>query len=179
MKRCMAFGAVVVAAVAALARPAAYQEVEGRIVLDSAEGHGGAFAWTMKKAGDVNDAAEAISCCGYAAEGWLPAVVPGTVLRSLVHNKVYPAPDYGLNNKKTQKLIPDLNEVGRDFYTYWFRTLFTLPADYKGKTVWLRADGINYRSEIWINSKLAFVTAGMFCQEFINVTDYVLSLIHI
>ena len=67
----------------------------------------------------------------------MPAMVPGTVLNSLVRNKVYPAPDYGLNNKKTQKLIPDLNEAGRDFYTYWFRTEFALPPAYKGKTVWL------------------------------------------
>lgn len=164
----------VLAAVAAFARPAAVQERDGRLVLDSVEGHGGAFTWSMKKAGDVKESGDALSLPGYAAEGWMPAMVPGTVLNSLVRNKVYPEPYYGLNNKKTQKLIPDLNEAGRDFYTYWFRTVFTPPADYKGKTVWLRTDGINYRSEIWLNSKLAFVTAGMFCQEFIDVTDYVL-----
>jgi hypothetical protein len=162
-------------AVAAFARPGAYQEKEGRFVLDSAEGHGGAVTWTMKKAGEVKEPANIVSQAGYTAEGWMPAIVPGTVLNSLVHNKVYPAPDYGLNNKKTQKLIPDLNEVGRDFYTYWFRSEFTLPADYKGKTVWMRTDGINYRSEIWLNGKLAFVTAGMFCQEYINVSDYVVA----
>lgn len=176
MKRCwLGFVVAVLAAATAVARPAAYQEQEGRLVLDSAEGHGGAFAWTMKKAGDVKESGDALSLAGYAAEGWLPAMVPGTVLNSLVRNKVYPAPDYGLNNKKTQKLIPDLNEVGRDFYTYWFRTEFSLPADSKGKTVWMRTDGINYRSEIWLNGKLAFVTAGMFCQEFVNVSDYVVA----
>lgn len=171
--RRVGIGAAVLAAAAAFARPAAYQETENRLVLDSSEGHGGAFNWAMKKAGDVKDCGEAVSRAGYVAEGWLPAMVPGTVLNSLVRNKVYPAPDYGLNNKKTQKLIPDLNEAGRDFYTYWFRTEFALPAEYKGKTVWLRTDGINYRSEIWLNGKLAFVTAGMFCQEYINVSDYV------
>jgi hypothetical protein len=173
MKRGMGFGVVLLASGLALGRPAAYQETEGRLVLDSADGHGGAFNWTMKKAGDVKEPAETVSHAGYATESWMPAMVPGTVLNSLVRNKVYPAPDFGLNNKKTQKLIPDLNEVGRDFYTYWFRTEFALPPAYKGKIVWLRVDGINYRSEIWINSKLAFVTAGMFCQEFVNVSDYV------
>ena len=72
---------------------------------------GSVFNWTMKKAGDVKETAAAISRAGYAAEGWIPATVPGTVLNSLVRNKVYPAPDYGLNNKKTQKLIPDLNKA--------------------------------------------------------------------
>jgi hypothetical protein len=159
--------------VSASARPAAVQEREGRVVLDSVEGHGGAVVWSMKKAGDVKASGDALSRTNYVAEGWMPAMVPGTVLNSLVRNKVYPAPDYGLNNKKTQRLIPDLNDVGRDFYTYWFRTEFTLPTDFKGKTVWMCMDGINYRSEIWLNGKLAFVTAGMFCQEFINVSDYV------
>lgn len=127
----------------------------------------------MKKAGDVKESGDALSRANYVADGWMPAIVPGTVLNSLVHNKVFPAPDYGLNNKKTQKLIPDLNEVGRDFYTYWFRAVFALPPDFNGKTVWMRTDGINYRSEIWLNGKLAFRTAGMFCQEFVDVTDYV------
>jgi len=162
MKRGVCGFVVAAMAVAAFARPEAYQEREGRVVLDSVEGHGGAVAWTMKKAGDVKASGDALSRADYAADGWMPAIVPGTVLNSLVHNKVYPAPDYGLNNKKTLKIIPDLNEAGRDFYTYWFRAAFTLPADFKGKTVWMRTDGINYRSEIWLNGKLAFCTAGMF-----------------
>ena len=174
MKTYVSVCAAVLAAVSVWARPAAFEERAGRVVLDSAEGHGGAYRWSMKKAGEVKESGDALSRAGYAAEGWLPAIVPGTVLGSLVHNKVYPAPDYGLNNKKTQKLIPDLNEAGRDFYTYWFRTEFSLPADYKGKTVWMRADGVNYRSEIWLNGKLAFCTAGMFCQDYVNVSDYVL-----
>lgn len=48
--------------------------------------------------------------------GWLPARVPGTVLTTLLENGLYPAPEFGLNNN----LIPDIHEVGNDFYTYWF-----------------------------------------------------------
>ncbi len=168
------FSVAALAAATVCARPAAYQERENRLVLDSVAQHNGAISWSMKKASDVQACGATLSRTNYVAENWLPAIVPGTVLGSLVYNKVYPAPDYGLNNKKTQKIIPDLNDVGRDFYTYWFRTTVDLPVAYAGKTVWLRADGINYRSEIWINGKLAFCTAGMFCQEFIDVTDYVL-----
>ncbi len=173
IKRWMGVCVAVLATAAAFARPAAYQEREGRVVLDSVEGHGGKVSWSMKKAGDVKEAGEALSKPEYKAEGWMPAMVPGTVLNSLVRNKAFPAPDYGLNNKKTLKIIPDLNDAGRDFYTYWFRAAFDLPADFSGKTVWMRTDGINYRSEIWINGSLAFCTAGMFCQEVVNVTDYV------
>ena len=31
--------------------------------------------------------------------GWLPARVPGTVLTTLLENGLYPAPEFGLNNK--------------------------------------------------------------------------------
>ncbi len=103
MKCCMGVCAAVLGTVTVFARPAAYEAREGRVVLDSVEGHGGAVAWSMKKASDVKASGEDVSKPDYAADGWMPAVVPGTVLNSLVHNSVYPAPDYGLNNQKTQK----------------------------------------------------------------------------
>ena len=105
---------------------------------------------------------------------WLPAIVPGTVLNSLVFNGVYPEPYYGLNNKLSSNLIPDLHRAGRDFYTYWFRTEFDLnKAEHEGKRTWLQLDGINYRAEIWLNGVLVGNIAGMFKKEVIDVTDYI------
>lgn len=154
------------------AQSADYYINPSHIYLDSRDGHEGGFVWVMKKAGDVGEASEALSKAGYGTAGWLPAVVPGTVLNSLVYNKVYPEPYYGLNNKLTSKLIPDIADVGRDFYTYWFRTEFDLPADYKDKTVWMQVDGINYRAEVWLNGNLVSTVNGMFKQDFINITEY-------
>jgi len=96
---------------------------------------------------------------------WMPAVVPGTVLNTLVRNGIVPDPYYGLNNKRELGLIPDVADAGRDFYTATFRCDVDLPADYAGKTVWMRPEGINYRSEIWLNGRLAAVTAGMFARN--------------
>ena len=104
---------------------------------------------------------------------WMPAVVPGTVLDTLVKNGVVPDPYYGLNNKRELGLIPDLAEGGREFYTARFRCGVDLPADYAGKTVWMRPEGINYRAEIWLNGRLAAVTAGMFARNPVNVTKFV------
>ncbi len=143
-----------------------------RITLDSKETHGGSSVWQMKKAGDVNVPAETLSAPGYSESGWMPAIVPGTVLNSLVYNKVYPEPYYGLNNKLTTNLIPDLSVAGRDFYTYWFRTEFDVPASYKGKVVWLQVDGINYRAEVWVNGHLLGNISGMFQEDYINITDF-------
>ena len=37
--------------------------------------------------------------------------------------------------------------------SWWFRTDFQLPADYRGKTLWLNFDGINYRANVWMNGR--------------------------
>jgi hypothetical protein len=142
-------------------------------ILSSQEVHGGSFSWTMKKAGELSEGAEKISTSAFTENGWLPAVVPGTVLRSLVYNGVYPEPYWGLNNKLESGLIPDLYYAGRDFYTYWFRTSFDLPQDvYEGRKIWLQVDGINYRAEIWLNGSMVGNIAGMFVQDKIDITDY-------
>lgn len=139
-----------------------------RIWLDSEVTHHGDYQWKMMKAGDTTDPGEKISSSDYPTEKWLPAIVPGTVLNSLVYNQKYPEPYYGVNNKIESKLIPDISQVGRDFYTYWFRTEFAVPQSFKGKNVWLQLDGINYRAEVWVNGNLLSTINGMFIQDYIN-----------
>lgn len=151
--------------------PNYYRNVD-KIYLDSKEGHNGNFSWQMYKAIDLKDPAEKISQPGYQTNEWMPAIVPGTVLNSLVHNEVYPEPYYGMNNKLDRNIIPDLAKVGRDFYTYWFRTEFDVPDSYKDKVVWLQVDGINYRAEIWVNGYLLGNISGMFKPDFLNITDF-------
>ncbi len=144
-----------------------------RLWLDSEATHHGNYKWKMAKAGDMTDSGEKISLSGYPIENWLPAIVPGTVLNSLVYNRKYPEPYYGVNNKLEYNLIPDISTTGRDFYTYWFRTEFILPKSFKGKNIWLQLDGINYRAEVWVNGHLLSTIHGMFTQDYINVTDFV------
>lgn len=145
---------------------------EHRLYLDSKEGHAGAFNWLMKKAGEANAPGEEISTTGFVTANWMPAIVPGTVLNSLVYNKVYPEPYYGINNKLTKNIIPDIAKVGRDFYTYWFRTEFMVPSDYKDKNIWLQVDGINYRAEIWVNGNMVMNISGMFKQDYVDIADF-------
>ncbi len=149
-----------------------YYRNPDKIYLDSKDGHNGSFTWQMHKADETKDPAEKISQPGYQTGQWMPAIVPGTVLNSLVHNKVYPEPYYGMNNKLDRNIIPDLAKTGREFYTYWFRTEFDVPENYKDKIVWLQVDGINYRAEIWVNGYLLGNMSGMFKPEYINITDF-------
>lgn len=143
-------------------------------VLSSHDGHKGQFSWKMKKADDLKVKTEDVSTSKVSTDDWMPAIVPGTVLNSLVYNGVYPEPYYGLNNKLESNLIPDLYHTGRDFYTYWFRTEFETPSQsYKGKKTWLQVDGINYRAEVWLNGNMVGNIAGMFYQDHIDITDYI------
>lgn len=149
-----------------------YYRNSDKIYLDSESGHNGNFVWQMYKADEIEEPAEKISQPGYQSEQWMPAIVPGTVLNSLVYNKVYPEPYYGMNNKLDRNIIPDLAKAGRDFYTYWFRTEFDVPESYKGKIIWLQVDGINYRAEIWVNGYLLGNMSGMFKPDYIDMTDF-------
>ncbi len=141
--------------------------------LQSVDGHGGTSLWEMKKASEVSARAEDLSKPGFGTEGWMPAVVPGTVLNSLVYNGVYPEPYFGLNNKLTSGLIPDISIAGRDFYTYWFRTEFDAVPVAKDERIWMQVDGVNYRAEFWLNGKMVCFVSGMFNRQFVDVTDYV------
>ena len=143
-----------------------------RIYLDSETVHGGGYSWKMCRAGEAGAAGERISTQGFDTAGWQDAVVPGTVLTSLVENKVYPDPYYGINNKLSENKIPDLSVSGRDFYTYWFRTEFDSPQVSEGSHVWLQPEGINYRAEFWLNSHLVGSMAGMFREGYIDITDH-------
>lgn len=142
--------------------------------LTSTDGHQGTFVWKMKKAGEIQVRAEDISTATLNTTDWMPAIVPGTVLNSLVYNQVYPEPYYGLNNKLESGLIPDLHHTGRDFYTYWFRTEFELDkAGFSDKKIWMQVDGINYRAEVWLNGAMVGNIAGMFKQSQLNITEHV------
>ena len=100
---------------------------------------------------------------------WMPAIVPGTALQTLVRNGLVPEPYWGLNNKYDLKLIPDLRD-NRDFYTVTYRTKVEIPAAWKGRKVFMRPEGINYRGEIRLNGQTAAMTAGMFQRNVIDVT---------
>jgi mannosylglycoprotein endo-beta-mannosidase len=144
-----------------------------QLCLRSKDGHKGVYEWKMKRVNEVFSNPEDISKVGYSTAGWLQAILPGTVLNSLVYNKIFPEPYFGTNNLKIANIIPDISDVGRDFYTFWFRTEFDLPKSFDGRQVWIQMDGINYRAEVWLNGNLVSSMAGMFCRDFINVTPFV------
>ena len=123
--------------------------------------------WQLRAGGEVAQSGEQISRPGFDATGWYPATVPGTVLTTLVNNGVYPEPLYGENNRPEK--IPE--SLCRQ--PWWYRTRFTVPKDYEGKTVWLNFKGINYSAEIWVNGQMVGGMRGAFARGVFDITTNV------
>ncbi len=115
----------------------------------------------------MSEAGAAIASPGYQPQGWLAATVPGTVLTSLVRDGVYPEPLYGENNR-ADRIPESLNKT-----PYWYRTVFTVPADYRGREVTLHFDGANYASEIWLNGAELGQVRGAFLRGRFDITKLV------
>lgn len=126
--------------------------------------------WFARKASEIGEDGNRLTGQPFEATGWMKAKVPGTVLTTLLENKIYPAPEFGLNNQ----LIPDIFHVGRAFYTYWFACPFTMDALLPGQHAWLNFRGINYKAEIYLNGKRVNTTTheGMFLRQSYDITSY-------
>jgi exo-1,4-beta-D-glucosaminidase len=121
-----------------------------------------ADGWSLQTSAKVDQSGEVLSKPGFAPKNWYPVSVPTTVVSALVKRKVLPDPFFGMNLRQ----FPGVSyPIGANFsnlpmspdspyaLSWWYRKTFTLPADYKGKSVWLNFRGINYRANIWLNGK--------------------------
>lgn len=121
--------------------------------------------WFMQDVAKVPAAAPVVSSSAFRQDGWYSATVPGTVLTTLVNNKVYPEPLYGENMRS----IPEsLNKT-----SYWYRTTINIPPAHKGRHTWLHFEGINYSAEIWVNGHQAGTMRGAFVRGDFDITDFV------
>jgi mannosylglycoprotein endo-beta-mannosidase len=123
--------------------------------------------WKCTPVSGINASGIEISKTTFGLKNWKPAVVPGTVLTTMLENKEIPDPFYGMNNKK----IKDIFDTGRDYYTYWFVKDFKESA-LPGEQVWLNLRGVNYSSDVYLNGrKLNKETHhGMFLRQSYNIT---------
>ena len=127
--------------------------------------------WVLQSTQATDATGEQISRVGYTPQGWMPAVVPGTVLTSYVKDGKYPEPYYDVNNKIEKGLIPDASVPGSVFtHPHWYRTTFTVPHAEAGRTLWLDLNGINYKADIYLNGQSVGKMAGMFKRGMFNVT---------
>jgi hypothetical protein len=126
--------------------------------------------WFARRANEIKVDGNQLTAAAFHPDGWMKARVPGTVLGTMLENNLFPAPEFSMNNN----LIPDIYEVGKDFYTFWFIHPFEVKGSWEGKQVWLNFRGINYKADIFLNGKRinADTHEGMFLRKSIPVTPY-------
>ncbi|HTV09011.1 MAG TPA: LamG-like jellyroll fold domain-containing protein [Candidatus Aquilonibacter sp.] len=110
--------------------------------------------WRMAQASAVSSDAEHISSPSFDDSHWYAAVVPGTVLTTLVARGVYPDPDFGLNNMA----IPESLAHEK----FWYRTHFAAPASALHGDPTLTFLGINYHAQVWLNGHALGAITGAF-----------------
>jgi mannosylglycoprotein endo-beta-mannosidase len=124
--------------------------------------------WLGMPADKIEASGTEISAVGFPVTAWKNAVVPGTVLTTMLANQEVPDPFYGMNNK----LIPDIYDTGREYYTYWFVKDFKEQQPGGDRQVWLKFRGINYSCDIFLNGKKvnAAPFKGMYLRKAYNIT---------
>jgi exo-1,4-beta-D-glucosaminidase len=139
--------------------------------------------WEIQSSAQVTATPAAVATSGFSTQGWMPAAIPSTVFAARVANHLEPDPDYGMNLRQAAGVS---YKIGANFsheeipadspyaVPWWYRTEFTLPAAFHGKTLWLDFRGINYRANIWLNGRQIAGendVRGTFRQFEFDVTD--------
>ena len=121
------------------------------------------MAWRLIAEPEIAETGETLSRPGYSDARWHAAVVPGTVLTTLIARGVYPDPDYGLDNLA----IPD--SLSRQ--NYWYRTVFDAPQGLHDRQAILTFNGINYVAQIWLNGVRLGSIEGAFMRGTFDVSS--------
>jgi len=126
--------------------------------------------WKCRNVKEVKEKGDAISSTTYSLDNWKQAVVPGTVLTTQLENGEIPDPFYGMNNEE----IPDIYDVGNEYYTYWFVNDFEENSPRNGEQVWLNIRGVNYSCNVFLNGvKLnKELHESMFLRQSYNITEF-------
>jgi len=136
--------------------------------------------WKIQSSALAQSSGSSISVNDFPAEKWYPASVPGTVLANLVDNKVYSDPYYGENLKsipgyKTGSWI-SMDKKSPFYSSWWYRTSFKVPSEWKGQNMKLHLNGINLKANVWMNGHLIADTVsvvGMFRRFEFNINQWV------
>ena len=139
--------------------------------------------WRLQSSCKVAEKGETLSTPAFQPKDWYAASVPTTVFAALVKQKVYPDPFFGMNLRS----LPGVTyPIGANFSNiamqqdspfivpWWYRKEFVLPASFRGKSIWLKFGGINYRANVWLNGKQIAKSddvAGAWRTYEFNITD--------
>src|SRR3954465_285866 len=139
--------------------------------------------WSLQSSAKITDSGDVISTSKYLPKGWYSVTVPTTPVAAMVKQKLLPDPGFGTNLRS----YPGVTcPIGGNFSNipmqpdspyaipWWYRKVVQIPASFKGKSIWLKFGGINYRANVWLNGKQIAKSedvAGAWRTYDFNVTD--------
>ena len=118
--------------------------------------------WAIQSSAEVHQNGSVLSTAAFQPSGWHAATLPSTVFHALVQDHTYPDPYFGMNLRSAPGVsypigvnfsnspMPADSPFNR---SWWYRSAFRIPEDYRGKTVWLAFDGLNFRATVWLNGR--------------------------
>jgi exo-1,4-beta-D-glucosaminidase len=142
--------------------------------------------WALQSSCKVGESGAVLSTPRFQPKGWYTVAVPTTVVAALVKHKVYPDPYFGMDLRSLPGVTYPIGDKFLSLPTpqdspfimpWWYRKAFVIPTGYRGKTIWLKFNGINYRANIWLNGKQIAKSddvAGTWRTYEFNVTNAVL-----
>jgi hypothetical protein len=119
--------------------------------------------WRLIAAESAGASGKDISTAGYADDKWMPAIVPGTVLTSMIAAGVYPHPAYGLNNLRIPESLADK--------AYWYRAQFNVSDADPKRRIGLVLNGVNYAAEVWLNGSRVGDVGGAFIRGRFDISS--------
>jgi len=119
--------------------------------------------WKLAPQADSVYTVSQVATAGFNTNGWINAIVPGTVFYSYVAAGKEPNPDYAGNIYKVDK--------AKYNKPYWYRTEFSAAGFPAGKRIWLNFAGINKRGEVYLNGHHVGTVDGLMQTEKYDITD--------
>lgn len=102
--------------------------------------------WKIQSSSKISENGKIISTNNNITNQWIPAIVPSTVLGSLVANGTYSDPFFGKNLKQIPTALFQV--------PWWYVTSFDLSNAQASNNATLNFDGINHKANIWLNGHL-------------------------
>ena len=111
---------------------------------------------------------------------WVRAVVPGTVQSALVDAGVIPDPlvDDNTYVELTEHGVPEhwpwfFRRTRIEEQEWWYARTFTVPTEWRGRSIRLAFDGIDYAASVYVNGEPVARHVGMYGGPEIDVTGLV------
>jgi exo-1,4-beta-D-glucosaminidase len=118
--------------------------------------------WFLQNSRKVGAPAEVLSSPRFSPDHWYKTTVPSTVLAAQVADGEFKDIYFGDNLRKLPGMDYPVGELfanqdmpsGSPYAcSWWYRTEFQLPREFRGRRVWLHFKGINYKANIWLNGR--------------------------